>query len=176
MRKAARRWFIPHDITTRLISDQSYRLAPTKQKFYLHLVAETVVLFLCGGAIYASIEILWRGYTHWTMAALGGLLFLLIGGLNNWFPWEMSLVLQGTIGAALVTGAELIAGIILNRWLALNIWDYSHLPGNFMGQICPQFSFAWLFLSIVAVVLDDWLRYWIFGGIRPHYTLFGRST
>lgn len=130
------------------------------------------ILFAAGGVIYAGVEILWRGYTHWTMAVLGGILFVLIGGLNNWLPWEMSLVLQGTVGAVLVTAVELIAGLILNRWMGLGIWDYSQLPWNFMGQICLQFSLAWIALAILAVILDDWLRYWIFDEKRPKYRIF----
>lgn len=130
------------------------------------------ILFAAGGVIYAGVEILWRGYTHWTMAVLGGILFVLIGGLNNWLPWEMSLVLQGAVGAVLVTAVELIAGMILNRWMGLEIWDYSQLPWNFMGQICLQFSLAWIALAILAVILDDWLRYWIFDEKRPKYRIF----
>lgn len=130
------------------------------------------ILFAAGGVIYAGVEILWRGYTHWTMAMLGGILFVLIGGLNNWLPWEMSLVLQGTVGAVLVTAVELIAGLILNRWMGLGIWDYSNLPWNFMGQICLQFFLAWIALAILAVILDDWLRYWIFDEKRPKYRIF----
>ena len=32
-----------------------------------------------------------------------------------------------------------------------------------------------IFVSIAAVVLDDWLRYWLFGEEHPHYTLFRRG-
>lgn len=142
----------------------------TRTKFKHH-AEKAVVLFLCGGTAYALIEILWRGYTHWTMAVLGGVLFLLIGGLNNWLPWEMPLVLQAVLGAVIVTAVELLAGIILNLWLGLDIWDYSRMPGNFLGQICPQYTIAWAGLSLVAVVLDDYLRYWLFGEERPHYKL-----
>lgn len=131
-----------------------------------------VILFAAGGVIYAGVEILWRGYTHWTMAVLGGILFVLIGGLNNWIPWEMSLVLQGAFGAVLVTALELVAGLILNVWLGLGVWDYSNLPWNLWGQICPQFSLAWIALAIVAVILDDWLRYWLFDEQRPKYRIF----
>lgn len=139
---------------------------------FLHHAGKVLVLFLCGGGLYALIELTWRGYTHWTMAVMGGILFLLIGGLNNWLPWDMSLILQGVIGALIVTGTELVAGLILNIWLSLGIWDYSQMPGNFLGQICPQFSLVWFCLSLVAVILDDWLRYQLFDDDPPHYNLF----
>lgn len=143
----------------------------TRPKFRHH-AGKALVLFLCGGILYMLIEILWRGHTHWTMGVLGGLCFLLIGGLNNGMPWQMPLALQMVIGAAIVTAAEFAAGLILNVWLGLGIWDYSAMPGNIMGQICWQYSLAWLGLSLAAIILDDWLRYWLFGEPRPKYTIF----
>ena len=139
------------------------------KKSALHQASKALVLFLCGAVLYAAIEIMWRGYTHWTMAALGGLLFLLLGGLNNWLPWDMPLLWQIIIGTAIVTAAEFVAGCILNLWLGLGIWDYSNLLGNIFGQICPQFTLAWAGLSLVAMVLDDYIRYWLWGDERPHY-------
>ena len=135
----------------------------------MHQAGKALVLFLFGAVLYAAIEILWRGHTHWTMAVLGGLLFLLLGGLNNWLPWDMPLLWQIIIGTAIVTAAEFVAGCILNLWLGLEIWDYSNLPGNILGQICPQFTLAWAGLSLIAIVLDDYIRYWLWGDERPYY-------
>ena len=53
--------------------------------------------------------------------------------------------------------------------LGLNIWDYSNMPLNLWGQICLPFSCLWFFLSAVAIILDDELRYNIFGEEKPHY-------
>ena len=137
----------------------------------MHQAAKAVVLFFFFLVVYALIEILWRGYTHWTMAVLGGSLFLLIGGINNWLPWDMPLCLQAIIGSLMVTGAEFIAGLILNMLLGLGIWDYSQMPFNILGQICPQFMAAWVVLSVVAILLDDYVRYIVFGEEKPHYKL-----
>ena len=47
---------------------------------------------------------------------------------------------------------------------------------NFNDEGQPRgFYILWMFVSIAAVVLDDWLRYWLFGEERPHYTLFRRG-
>jgi len=137
-------------------------------------IQKAVSLFLTGGILYLIIEILWRGHTHWTMGVVGGLCFILIGAINEFFPWNMSLILQGIIGSIIVTIVEFLSGIILNVWLNLNIWDYSNLPFNIMGQICLPFIIAWIGLSIIAVLVDDWLRYKWFNEEKPHYTLFGR--
>lgn len=137
-----------------------------------HHACKAAVLFLCGAIGYAGIEIIWRGHTHWTMAVLGGILFLLIGGLNNWLPWEMPLWMQCVCGAIIVTCAEFIVGLILNVWLGLGIWDYSGMWSNILGQICLQYSIAWIGLSLIAIILDDWLRWLLFNEDRPHYQLF----
>lgn len=138
----------------------------------LKAILKHAVLALCGGCVYFLIEMAWRGHSHWTMAVLGGVCFVLIGEINEFIPWNMPLVLQGAIGSGIVTLLELVSGIVLNLWLGLGIWDYSNMPFNFLGQICLPFSLLWVALSVVAVILDDWLRYWLFGEDRPTYTLF----
>lgn len=130
------------------------------------------ILFLIGGFIYVAIELGFRGHSHWTMFLLGGLCFILIGGLNNYIPWEMSIIKQGVIGALIVTSLEFIFGLVLNLYLNLGIWDYSNMPFNILGQICLPFSIAWFFLSLIAIFVDDWLRYILFKEEKPHYHLF----
>jgi uncharacterized membrane protein len=134
-------------------------------------IGKGLILFSIGGFLYMLIEIIYRGYTHWTMGILGGLMFVLVGCINEYLPWDMSIILQSIIGSIMITTAEFIAGCILNIWLGLHIWDYSNLPGNILGQICPQFSIAWLGISVVCIVLDDYLRYFLFGEEKPHYKL-----
>lgn len=130
------------------------------------------ILFLIGGFIYVAIELGFRGHSHWTMFLLGGLCFILIGGLNNYIPWEMSIIKQGVIGSLIITSLEFIFGLVLNLYLNLGIWDYSNMPFNILGQICLPFSIAWFFLSLVAIFVDDWLRYILFKEEKPHYHLF----
>ena len=131
-------------------------------------------LFLTGGLLYAGIEILWRNFTHPAMIVVGGIAFLLVGGINDWFPWQLSLVDQGLIGGTIITGVELLSGLFLNRYLHLNIWDYSDYPFNVMGQICLPFWLLWCLLAVAAVLADDYLRYWLFQEEKPHYQLLPR--
>lgn len=139
-------------------------------KSTMQRLAKYILLGGTGGAIYALIELAWRGYTHWTMILLGGLAFVLVGMINNVLPWEMRLQVQVAIGTAIVTGLEFTVGLIVNRWLGWNVWDYSDMWGNFMGQICPQYMVLWVPLVLAAIQLDDYLRYWAFGEDKPHYT------
>lgn len=105
------------------------------------------------------------------MFVLGGWCFILIGNINEDLPWEMGLVQQSLIGAGMVTLFEFITGLIVNVWLGLGVWDYSNMPLNILGQICLPFTLLWIPVSAVAIILDDYLRYWLFGEEKPHYKL-----
>lgn len=137
----------------------------------LKQILKLCILALIGGITYVLIELAWRGYSHISMFILGALCFVLLGGINEFLPWELGFIWQMLIGAGIVTILELIVGIVVNVWLGLEVWDYSNLPFNFMGQICLSFSFAWTLLSGVAIVVDDYLRYWLFGEEKPHYKI-----
>lgn len=128
-------------------------------------------LFLAGGALYFLFEMIWRGYSHWTMFLLGGLCFVLVGGLNNYLPWEMPLLLQMLLGGLIITVGELLVGIVVNLWLGWQVWDYAALPGNLWGQICPQYSLLWVLLSGPIILLDDLLRWRWYGERMPSYKL-----
>lgn len=134
-----------------------------------------VILFLVGGSLYYLTELVWKafrgGTIHWSMFILGGISFLLIGALNEYFSREMGLLPQALIGAFIITVLEFCTGLILNVWLGLGIWDYSHLPFNVMGQICLPFTLAWVVLATVAIVLDDYIRYRFFGEEKPVYRI-----
>lgn len=131
-----------------------------------------VILFTIGGSIYYGIECIYRGYSHWTMAILGGICFVLIGGINEYISWDTPLWKQGLIGSAIVTSLEFVTGCIVNLWLGWNVWDYSDTPFNILGQICIPFSIIWFFISLLAIIVDDYIRYWIFGEEKPKYKLF----
>lgn len=105
------------------------------------------------------------------MVLLGGLAFVLIGLINNIIPWKMKLQIQVILGTVIVTALEFVVGIIVNHWLGWNVWDYSNIPLNLMGQICLPYSLLWVPLVLIAIVADDYLRYFAFNEDRPHYTL-----
>ena len=129
-------------------------------------------LGIIGGIIYYLLECLWRGYSHWTMFILGGICFIALGLINEILSWDTPLVIQMLIGGTIITILEFITGCIVNLWLGWNVWDYSDEWGNLIGQICPKYSVLWYFISLAAILLDDWLRYWFFGEEKPHYKLF----
>ena len=136
------------------------------------ILRKYLALTSVGGLLYVVLELVWRGRSHWTMLLLGGICFMALGLINEILPWSLALWKQMLIGVAIVTALEFITGCIVNLWLGWNIWDYSGLSGNILGQICPQYCLLWLPVSLAGIVLDDWLRYWWWGEERPRYKLF----
>lgn len=115
------------------------------------------IIFLLFGSSYVLIEMLFRGYSHWSMFILGGLCGVLIGLINENTP-KMNIFKQMLLGSIIVTVLEFLCGYVINIKLGLNVWDYSNMPFNFMGQVCLLFSFVWFLLSYIVVKLDDYFR------------------
>lgn len=160
-------------VTLRKTIDDNYRLVQMSSvQFAFYKFLEYLTIFLIGGLVYIGIEIGFRGYTHWSMFILGGLCLVIVGLLNEvpLFPKNFGLIPQGILGSIVITILEFITGLIVNVWLGWDIWDYSDLPLNIMGQICLPFTLAWFALSIVAIVVDDYIRYWFFGEEKPTYS------
>ncbi|MEG0855161.1 MAG: hypothetical protein RSG52_01655 [Terrisporobacter sp.] len=128
----------------------------------LNLFLEYFTLFLIGGVTYYFIEVIYRGYSHFSMIIVGGLCFILIGSINEVSSKEIPLFLQMIISVLIVNTVELVSGIIINKILLLNVWDYSYMKYNFLGQVSLRSSLAWFFLSFLAIYVDDLLRNKIF--------------
>ena len=122
-----------------------------------NFVLKEFIIFIIFGLMYVTIELLYRGHTHYSMFIVGGICGVLIGLINDNTP-DMPLLPQCVLGAVIITIIELLTGLFLNVYLGLNVWDYSNQPFNFMGQICPQFCIIWCILSILVIRIDDWLK------------------
>ena len=119
---------------------------------------ETIKSFLIGAGLYSAIELLWRGYTHWTMAIVGGACFVCINKLSQIMKssamWKKCLA-----GTGAITAIEFVCGMIVNRKYGLNVWDYSSVPLNIMGQVCLPYCALWFLLCIPAFWLSDYINY-----------------
>ena len=135
----------------------------------LRKLIELFILLIVGGSIYYTLELMFRGYSHSSMFLVGGICFILIGIINEFYSWNLAIEWQTLIGLSIVITVEFISGCILNLWLGLNIWDYSDLPFNLLGQICLPFALLWLPLCVLAILLDDCLRYKWFEEEKPRY-------
>lgn len=138
----------------------------------MHKRIKPLILFVIGGLTYMLIELAWRGYSHWTMFLLGGICFLYAGAQNEHIAWEYPLWKQILRADIFVVLAEFLTGCIVNLWLGWGVWDYSNEPFNLLGQICPKFVLLWVPVCAMAIVFDDYLRYWLFDEEKPRYKLF----
>ena len=134
-------------------------------------VIRYITLFLIGGFLYCCIEVITRGFSHISMLIAGGLAFVLIGNLNKTRK-DMSLIGQMFISMIIITAIELVTGLIVNKLMGLNVWDYSNMPYNFQGQICLLFINIWFFLSTFAIIIDDYIRFYFMGEDKPKYKIF----
>lgn len=107
-----------------------------------------ITVFALGAAAYGLTEVLFRGYTHWSMVLTGGACVLTLYYLQGWLL-AMPLVLGALAGALIITFYEFFVGVIVNLKLGWNIWDYSSQPGNLLGQICPAFTGIWFCLCLL---------------------------
>lgn len=139
-------------------------------KQFIKKSLQAIFLICTGGMTYYNFEILFRGFSHISMFLCGGLSFYTIGTLNESPRRHFSFLFQMFLGSIIITGYEFITGIIVNLHMHLNVWDYSKIPLNIKGQICLPFSILWFFLSPICIVVDDYIRYGLFGQDKPDYS------
>ena len=117
---------------------------------------QKTVIFAAGGTAYVALELLWRGRSHISMFAAGGLCLVLVGPLGQTkLPWPVRLL----AGMGIITAVELATGLLVNR--SFQVWDYRGLPGNVLGQICPQYCLLWLPLSALAMGIYGKMTRWM---------------
>ena len=135
-------------------------------------IKELSFVYFVGAIGYSLIEILWRGFTHWTMTLTGGACFLFIYITNIKLKaarlWERCLV-----GSGIITTAEFCVGYVVNIVLKWNIWDYSSMHFNLMGQICPLYSALWFALCIPVGEIGKGIRKMF---LKPHGAAVSIST
>lgn len=131
------------------------------------------VIFLVSGFIYTALELLWRGYTHWTMFVCAGLCGLAMANINNnWLEFDTDFRIQVVASALVCTLMEFIFGIIFNG--DFTIWDYRGLWGtiHWLGdQVNVLFFGAWVVISLFGLPLLDWMQWKLGLAEKPYYRI-----
>lgn len=139
------------------------------QMHLLKHIGRLAAMFFILGMCYATLELLYRGFTYRQMIWVGGLAGLLVGLLDahpayyNRLMWQQCL-----LGTVITLVVEFTSGCIFNLWLHLHIWDYGKVPHNLYGQVCFRAAVMWFFLMPLAIYVDDWLRWKLFGERLPN--------
>jgi len=117
-----------------------------------------IFIFMTGAILYTLIEIAYRGYSHWSMTLTGGVCLM---SLYKFYVINKgkSIVLYAFVGMLMITLIEFYVGIIVNIMLGWNVWDYSNMKWDVLGQICPFYSFIWFILSMVSVYIFRFFDY-----------------
>lgn len=123
-----------------------------------NIIWQNLFLMSLGGAMYYCVELLYRGESHWSMFLLGGCCFEMIDVISERMTCLPNVWSKMLLSGAGITLLELICGCIVNLWLKLDVWDYSGMPLQVMGQICFIFSFFWFLLSFPAMKICKSLR------------------
>ncbi|MGN0463057.1 MAG: hypothetical protein ACI4HZ_11515, partial [Ruminococcus sp.] len=61
---------------------------------------------------------------------------------------DYSLLEKCVAGAILITTLEFTVGCFVNLVFHMNVWNYSSMPFNLLGQVCLVYSTLWGFLCI----------------------------
>ena len=119
-------------------------------------VLDRALVFGTGASFYSLLETLWRGHTHWSMGVTGGLVLLTVYTAER--RTRSPLWRRCLHAAGIITAYEFAVGCVVNLRLGWQVWDYSAMPFNLLGQICPQFLLLWLALSLPGLGLCTLLR------------------
>lgn len=117
---------------------------------------EYFMCFALGAFTYGLVEVVVRGYTHWSMAIAGGTVMVIFNLISR--SRKFGFLARCLLGALVITAVEFTVGMIVNVGLGWNVWDYSDKPFNVFGQICPFFTAGWFFISIPAFWLCEFIQ------------------
>ena len=128
---------------------------------------------IVSGFIYCSLEILWRGWTHWTMFVLAFIVGIIISQYNNIFTYDMDLAWQVLFGGLTSIMLEYLFGITFNQ--DFTIWDYRGLWGTFaQNQLNILFCCTWFVIVCISIFILDWFEYKVLHDEnKPYYVVFG---
>ena len=124
---------------------------------FMRKVKEFITVYCIGSVVYSLIEILWRGFTHWTMSLTGGVCLSLIYLISDKLK-KSKMFFKCLCSALTITTVEFLVGCLVNKLLKMNVWDYSKQKFNLFGQICLLYSVLWFFLSIPAIFICNVIK------------------
>lgn len=145
------------------------------------VLLELAFLFFVGSCLGWCLEVVYRrcfGAKKWInpgfltgpyLPLYGFGLTLLYGisyiPINTGAVWADKLLLI-LISGVILTALEYVAGLIFVRGMKLKLWDYSDIPGNIRGIICPLFSLLWtaaaaIYILFIHRFITGWVGWFV---------------
>lgn len=130
-------------------------------KLYVRITE--ALFFICfGGSVYYGLEVIFRGFSHYSMFLCGGISFYLISRLNRRYSSSLHLITRMILCTFLILFMELLFGLVFNLFLHRQVWDYSSHYYHWKGQICLTYAIVWFFISCPVLYLESFFRRWLF--------------
>ncbi len=82
---------------------------------------------------YGLIEIMWRGYTHPSMALAGGIGMPILSVIEQKFK-NLKFVYRCISGGLTILSIEFVFGFIFNVWLGMHVWGLQHCAAQLQGS------------------------------------------
>ena len=132
-------------------------------------LSEYLFLGTLGGTLYYTFEVIFRGFSHWSMFLLGGLCLIFFAQQGMWTGWDAPLWKQVGWCVIFVTACEFITGIFVNKIMGWAVWDYTDQPFQLMGQICLPFAVIFSGLCVLGIFLSSYLLHFLYREKLPHF-------
>ncbi len=100
-------------------------------------LSEYLFLGTLGGALYYTFEMLFRGFSHWSMFLLGGICFVFFRPAGAVDGLGRTALETGGLVRGLCDGLRIYHGIIVNKFMGWQVWDYTDQPFQLMGADLP---------------------------------------
>ena len=123
---------------------------------------EELLLAAAGGRLYYCVELLYRGFSHPSMFLLGGICLCWIDFVEKHMGSLWTRGMRMLVSGLGITVFEFICGCIVNLWLGLDVWDYSDLHVQFLGQVSLLFFLFWCVMSLPGSIFCKSFRYVFF--------------
>lgn len=132
-----------------------------------------ILIFILCGVIYYSMELIWRGYSHYSMFLCAGVAGLVIMFLNDHFyNFSTDFRIQSLTAGLICSIIEYGIGEIFNR--DYSIWDYRGLWGTISwldNQVNILFVGLWIVISCFAIPFLDYMQWKLGLGKKPWYRI-----
>ena len=138
-------------------------------KKYRKKICEYLLIWLVGGCLYYTFEVVFRGFSHWSMFVLGGICMCFCAWQGSVREWRDPMWMQMLRCMVFITSCEFITGIIVNKWMGWHVWDYTDQPFQIMGQICLPFTVIFSGLCAAGILLSGYLLHFLYGEKHPHF-------
>ena len=93
-------------------------------------LSEYLFFWTLGGTLYYSFEMIFRGFSHWSMFMLGGFCLVFCIQQGIWTGWDSPLWLQVLWCSVFVTTGEFITGILVNKVMHWHVWVIVNLSSD----------------------------------------------